>query len=128
MTELEQLKALLDQRGEPYVMNDFGVTWRYASDPHTATESMDGTLIVTGMTARQAIDATIGREECHTVAMDCFGNPPYNQSGLNGNSTACGCSECGAPWSTTGLFRGNQMRHNFKACPICGRRIVGDAE
>ena len=62
MTELERLKALLDQRGEPYVVNDFGVTWRYHSDPHTATESMDGTLIVTGLTARQAIDATIGRE------------------------------------------------------------------
>ena len=61
---------------------------------------------------------------CHTVAMDCFGNPPYNQSGLNGNSTACGCSECGAPWSTTGLFRGNQLKHNFKACPTCGARIV----
>ena len=63
MTELDTFKALLDQRGEPYVVNDFGVTWRYTSDPHTATESMDGTLIVTGLTARQAIDATLGRVE-----------------------------------------------------------------
>ena len=59
MTELEQLKALLDQRGEPYVENDFGITWRYHSDPHTATESMDGTLIVTGMTASGAVLGTL---------------------------------------------------------------------
>lgn len=63
-------------------------------------------------------------ETCHTVPMDCFGNPPYNQSGLAGNSTAVGCSECGAPWSTMGIFRGNQLKHNFKACPICGRRVA----
>lgn len=63
------------------------------------------------------------REKCKTVSMDCFGNPPYNTSGLNGNSTAVGCSECGAPWSTCGLFRGNQLKHNFKACPICGREV-----
>ena len=60
--QIDILKSMLDSRGEHYVENDFGVTWRYYSNPHTATESMDGTLIVTGMTARQAIDATIGRE------------------------------------------------------------------
>lgn len=70
--------------------------------------------------------ATVGAGTCHTVAMDCFGNSPYNQSGLNGNSPACGCSECGAPWSTTGLFRGNRLKHNFKACPICGARVVSE--
>lgn len=70
-----------------------------------------------------AVYKTLGREKCRTVSMDCFGNPPYNESGLNGNSTAVGCSECGAPWSTCGLFRGNQLKHNFKACPICGREI-----
>lgn len=63
---------------------------------------------------------------CHTVEMDCFGNPPYNQSGFNGSSMACGCSECGAPWSTCGLFRGNALHHNFKACPICGRKVVNE--
>jgi len=61
---------------------------------------------------------------CTTVHMDCFGNPPWNNSGLHGNSTACGCSECGAPWSTCGLFRGNQLKHNFKACPVCGAKVV----
>lgn len=61
MSEIDGLKALLDERGEPYVVNDFGVTWQYHSDPHTATESMDGTLIVTGLTPQQAVDATLGR-------------------------------------------------------------------
>lgn len=74
---------------------------------------------------RQAIDVTVGRDTCHTVLMDCFGNPPFNKSGLQGNDVVCGCSECGAPWGTTGLFRGNKLRHNFKACPICGRRVAG---
>lgn len=68
--------------------------------------------------------AALERETCHTVSMDCFGNPPYNKSGLQGNDVACGCSECGAPWSITGLFRGNKLSHNFKACPICGRKVV----
>ena len=66
------------------------------------------------------------KRTCNTVSMDCFGNPPYNQTGLNGNSTACGCSECGAPWSTCGLFRGNKFKHNFKACPICGCEVVDE--
>lgn len=79
-------------------------------------------------TAEQALAATVGERTCHTVPMDCFGNPPYNQSGLAGNSTACGCSECGAPWSTMGVFRGNRLKHNFKACPICGAKVVSDSD
>lgn len=77
-------------------------------------------------TEAEAIEAWNRRAErtCHTVSMDCFGNPPFNTSGFNGNSTACGCSECGAPWSTMGIFRGNQLSHNFRACPICGAKVV----
>jgi len=60
MTVTDELKMLLKQRGERYVENGFGITWRYLSDPHTATESMDGTLIVTGLTPAQAIAATLG--------------------------------------------------------------------
>lgn len=75
-------------------------------------------------TPEEAVDFIVGPKTCHAVGMDCFGNPPYNQTGLNGNDPAIGCSECGAPWSTCGLFRGTQMSHNFVACPICGRRIV----
>ena len=57
----EKLRRMLDERGEDYMRNDFGITWSYYSDPHTATESMDGTLIVTGFTPEQAIAATLGQ-------------------------------------------------------------------
>lgn len=55
-----ELMKLLDERGEHYVHDGNCVTWSYYSDPHTATESMDGTLIVTGLTPEQAISATLG--------------------------------------------------------------------
>ena len=129
MTETEKLRRLLDERG---------VEWQDKEGPFpiTAWESNDVIWVAkayrTGVfsvetrpvTPEQAIAATLGSGECRTVQMDCFGNPPYNTSGLNGNSTACGCSECGAPWSTVGMFRGNVFKHNFKACPICGRKVV----
>lgn len=57
-----ELMKLLDERGEHYVHDGNCVTWSYYSDPHTATESMDGTLIVTGLTPEQAIAATLGSE------------------------------------------------------------------
>ena len=58
---VKRLVELLDERNEHYVVNDLGVTWSYYSDPHTATESMDGTLIVTGLTPEQVVEATLGR-------------------------------------------------------------------
>ncbi len=58
----ELLRKLLDERGENYVHDEHTVTWSYYTDPHTATESMDGTLIVTGLTPEQAIAATLGSE------------------------------------------------------------------
>ena len=56
----EELQRLLDERDEDYVSDQHSVTWAYYTDPHTATESMDGTLIVTGLTPEQAIAATLG--------------------------------------------------------------------
>ena len=55
-----ELMKLLDERGVHYVHDGHCVTWSYYSDPHTATESMDGTLIVSGCTPEQAIAATLG--------------------------------------------------------------------
>lgn len=130
MTATEELRALLDARGVKWwpmrtsgYYEDRDTAFVADGKKHSAHEWGDG-LCVYGLTPAQAVEATLGREECHTVSMDCFGNPPFNQSGLNGNSTACGCSECGAPWSTMGVFRGSQISHNFKACPICGRKVV----
>ena len=133
MTATEEVRHLLDERGVEWDASDtyrlLVTSWKDANGHSWAfMEHRDGSfskLTAYHLTAKQAVEATLGRGTCHTVTMDCFGNPPYNTSGLNGNSTACGCSECGAPWSTMGVFRGNQLKHNFKACPICGREVVG---
>ena len=131
MTAIDELRRLLDERGVEYDGHLVNHTTWVSGNAVWAAHEYDGKLdvwiaggTINDLTPQQAIDATLGRGECHTVAMDCFGNPPFNQSGLNGNSTACGCSECGAPWSTMGIFRGNQLKHNFKACPICGRLVT----
>lgn len=123
MSATDELRRLLDERGVKWwegwdkdlTIYDGAYGVRYVVDATL------GELFVRSMlpvTQAQAVYVTLGRGNCKTIAMDCFGNPPFNQSGLNGNSTAVGCSECGAPWSTCGLFQGNQLKHNFKACPI----------
>lgn len=115
MTSTERLRAMLDERGESYVENDFGITWSYYSDPHTATESMDGTLIVTGLTPKQAIAATLGAGTCHDT-----GDP----------SDFC-CSECGVRMFTdtneTYTMIASDGRTIIKRpnyCPNCGKRVV----
>ena len=138
MSPLDRLQELLDKRGVKYERRSFDshnhgsveyMTWRGVgglefnaicsiSDPDMLF--IDNEII----SPEDTVDVTVGRETCHTVLMDCFGNPPYNKSGLNGNDIACGCSECGVPWSTMGIFRGNKLKHNFKACPLCGRKVV----
>ena len=126
----DELRRLLDERGVEWsAINDTSTTWlmpvgNQVVDGFRIPVWYDGTLHVECvMSPTKAVETTLGRGKCKTVSMDCFGNPPYNMSGLSGNSTAVGCSECGAPWSTCGLFRGNQLKHNFKACPICGREV-----
>ena len=66
MSTTDELLRLLDERGEDYVSDQHSVTWAYYTDPHTATESMDGTLIVTGLTPEQAIAATLGERKDRT--------------------------------------------------------------
>lgn len=131
MTATERLRELLDERGVEWtspgeLYSRFADSMTFIGSIAVVSEIEGSNLLRINFdgTPEQAITATLGRETCRTVQMDCFGNPPFNTSGLSGNSTACGCSECGAPWSTVGLFRGNQLHHNFKACPICGREVV----
>lgn len=59
MSELERLCVMLHEQGVDHVRNDFGVTWDYYGSPHAADESMDGTLIVTGLTPEQVMAATL---------------------------------------------------------------------
>ena len=61
MTATDELRRMLDERGESWHKwpDEDSTTWQAYSDPHTATESMDGTLIVTGLTPEQAVIATL---------------------------------------------------------------------
>lgn len=61
MTSTDELCRLLDEREESYIRHSDGmVTWRYYTDPHSAIETLDGTMQVTGITPAQAIAATLG--------------------------------------------------------------------
>lgn len=99
MSSLDELGEMLADRCEEFFVNDFGVNWRYYSDPHTATESMDGTLIVTGLTPEQAIAATLGPKVCHMS---------YNELSNTSICLACGWRMDGKP--------------NY--CPNCGAKVV----
>lgn len=101
MSATDELREGLRKRGESWHKwpDEDSTTWQAYSDPHTATESMDGTLIVTGLTPAQAIAATLGAWTCHEV--------------LGFDGTAWICSECGEHIGP--------RRWNY--CPNCGRRI-----
>ena len=106
MTATERIRAMLDERGVEYIENDFGITWSYYNDPHTATESMDGTLIVTGLTPEQAIEATLGRGKCRLI--------PTRDKPRSKKPTLT-CSECG--WWT------DRINDEWRYCPSCGKRV-----
>lgn len=74
MSATDELRRMLDERGVEYVPNMFGITWGYYSDAHTAAESMEGTLIVTGLTPEQAIAATLGNELPYDELLRCLKN------------------------------------------------------
>lgn len=101
--EFERLRTLLDERGEPYVKNGFGITWRYYSDPHTAEASMDGTLMVSGLTAEQAIRAT--DKECSIEHIYLAGE------GIWKYTLSCGHS----------VLANEHERPRF--CQSCGRKV-----
>lgn len=103
MTATDELRRMLYERGESWHKwpDEDSTTWQAYSDPHTATESMDGTLIVTGLTPEQAINATLGPKVCHMS---------YNE--LSNTSI---CLVCG--WRMDG-------KPNY--CPNCGKRIEVD--
>ena len=108
MTATERIRAMLDERGVEYIENDFGITWSYYNDPHTATESMDGTLIVTGLTPEQAIEATLGKGECQLKRANWD----------DGTCTwGCICSACDAH-----LEHETGIGYNY--CPNCGAKVV----
>ena len=110
VTNLDELKRLLGERGEEYVENGFGVTWLYYSDPHTAIESLDGTLQVTGLTPSQAVDATLGRDECHLIVRENLLGEVWIE-----------CDGCHWQMPLDAWPRTPMFNH----CPNCGAKVVG---
>lgn len=119
MTATEELRRLLDERG---------VEWRRT--PHYSSESIDNETVFRGdgiewyandhlngrlglravryeVTPAQAVDATLGRGECH----DDSGAAPLFFS----------CSECGCCH-----LRNVAYVDMPRYCPKCGRKVVTD--
>lgn len=58
MSELDRLRKMLLDSGKKFLNRSSDVTIDYyTDDPHYVTETMDGTLIVTGLTAEQVMRA-----------------------------------------------------------------------
>lgn len=124
-TATERLREMLDERGEGHYDDRYGTTWSYYTDPHTAEESMDGTLIVTGLTPEQAIAATLGRPKVKKVHIAWSGPAGEEYEGL-------GCSGCGE-WidgdlDCIGEYDGPNFCHNCGGefdgpllCKRCGK-------
>ena len=100
----ELLRKLLDECGISHIDDGFCTTFDYYTDPHTATESMDGTtLILAGLTPEQVVAVTHGARECKMHPVEWYGTPQVHWS----------CSECDAS-----IY---DPYPNF--CPCCGRQV-----
>ncbi len=120
-----ELREGLRKHGESWHKwpDEDSTTWQAYSNPHTATESMDGTLIVTGLTPAQAIAATLGRDQrnCHNISdfnpVDVFT-----------------CSECGSSFKVSQFkvdvdgVLDDETEFEFvpKHCPWCGAKVIDE--
>ena len=106
MTATDELRRMLDERGVEH--DDSHVrTWWDGRDCKYCYYDDDGimrpSLTVIGATPVQAIDATLGRGECH------------NANDVMKSGEFCfKCSECG--WTVEHLAP--------RFCPGCGRKVV----
>lgn len=125
MSELDQLRGLLDEAGVGYLNRSSDITIGYYTDPQTVTEAMDGTLQVTGLTAEQVMRAlghsstarAVGRtttaDETECIDARCYGDPH------GGDVYHIHVMECGACGRTYEHVNGN-----YEYCPHCRARIV----
>ena len=122
MTATDELRRLLDVRGVEWhdtkigkgfitVFEHDGITW-IVTEHSSGRLSVKGCVKPTqghydGMTPEQAVEATLGRGECHEVIVDEYWR---------------GCGNCGYVWEYMyGI--GKCTRPNF--CPRCGAKVVG---
>ena len=123
----ERLRALLDERGVEHFDGCESTLWGYERTSestgtyrYSADEISDGFVNVWlhHLTPEQAVDATLGRGECHPVISD-------NLSESEGTGDAwADCSECGRLLFV--LTDPNSQPPNY--CPSCGARVIGGAD
>lgn len=117
MNELDKLRGMLLDSGTEFLDHSSDLTIGYYTDPHSVTESMDGTLIVTGLTAEQVMLAlgpgTCQADETDTWECVCDGIGHY---GKRVTVHVMECSECGHTYE--------HVNGSYEYCPHCGRRIV----
>lgn len=111
MTATEELRRLLDERGERYWdMGTSGIWFGIDGDNHVAevyeqTDHLLG-LEMFDLTPERAIDATLGQGTCHETIIDHYWR---------------GCCSCGYIWEFMyGIGKCERPRY----CPNCGARVT----
>ena len=114
MNELDKLRGMLLDSGTEFLDHSSDLTVGYYTDPHSVTESMDGTLIVTGLTAEQVMLALRPRT-CRKLPSSgetrCF----VSRYGCEREFGYWKCSNCGAE-----CFEG------AKYCMSCRAKAVSE--
>ena len=121
MTATNELRKMLDERGVKHcdispitywgeLLGRFETWWGERPDgtagyAYVAVET-DGKLLLEAynLTPAQVIEATLGREECESVVVDCYDGllPPFTVH----------CSACGEEWGFTPNY-----------CFNCGKKL-----
>lgn len=118
MTATDELRRLLDECGAERrerfygresvttMFRAHGLEWHYRENRHGEIR-----LHVDGISPEQAIEATLGRGECHVVRK--VERIPSEFDGRERDTVLFLCSECG-------MWVGKVAHY----CPNCGRKVV----
>ena len=118
MSATDELRALLDERGVEHTDAEDGHTrhtWWSDGDHEIAACDSGTRLAVYNLTTQQAIDATLGRGECHKLPSsgDKTCVVRHNRTGLTMEFGYWRCSVCGIE-----CFEGARY------CMGCGAKVV----
>ena len=122
MTATERLRELLDERGVEWKEHNLFTVWESHGGVWEAFE-YKGKLNVWRSaggyrcTPEQAIEATLGREECRADETDTI-KATYNDNNHTKHVTIheMECSACGHTYE--------HVNGDYEYCPRCGRKVV----
>ena len=108
-----EVRRLLDERGVEWVEDHDRTCWMAGGTYHSAYVNLSGNLIVTNLTPQQAIDATLGRGECH-------------DTGTFTSWRLFTCSNCRAQIELNAIHSADRKIGGIplKFCPNCGAKVV----